>query len=94
MSMPPLTWMPPWMSETARIFAPASKHMRAAIEPTLPKPCTTIRLPLSVSPRRGAASRAISMSPRPVASTRPREPPSDRGLPVTTAVTVWRACME
>ena len=50
--------------------------------------------PAASRPRRGAASRAMSMRPRPVASTRPREPPSERGLPVTTEVTVWRACME
>ncbi len=76
------------------IFAPASWHMRAAIEPTLPNPWTTIRLPASVKPFSGAASRQISIRPRPVASTRPREPPSERGLPVTTEVTVWRACIE
>ena len=33
-------------------------------------------------------------TPRPVASRRPREPPMLIGLPVTTAVTVWRMCME
>jgi len=86
--------MPPWMSDTATIFAPASWHIRAAIEPTLPKPWTTMRLPGSFRPRSGAASRAISIRPRPVASTRPRDPPRERGLPVTTAVTVWRACIE
>ena len=32
--------------------------------------------------------------PRPVASFRPREPPMLSGFPVTTAVTVWRICME
>ena len=88
MSMPFGMTMPPAMSETAMIFAPASWHMRAAIEPTLPKPWTTIRLPASVKPRSGAASRQMSIRPRPVASTRPREPPSERGLPVTTDVTV------
>ena len=34
------------------------------------------------------------MQPRPVASGRPRDPPRFSGLPVTTAVTVWRLCME
>ena len=34
------------------------------------------------------------MTPRPVASTRPRDPPIVIGLPVTTLVTVWRMCME
>ena len=76
------------MSDTASTRAPASWHIRAATDPTLPNPWTTTRLPESVKPRRGAASRAISMSPRPVASTRPREPPSESGLPVTTDVTV------
>ena len=66
MSIPFGLTMPPSMSETAMIFAPASWHMRAAIEPTLPKPWTTIRLPASVKPRSGAASRQMSISPRPV----------------------------
>ncbi len=34
------------------------------------------------------------MQPRPVASRRPSEPPISTGFPVTTAVTVWRLCME
>jgi hypothetical protein len=34
------------------------------------------------------------MQPRPVASGRPRDPPSAIGLPVTTPVVVWRWCME
>jgi hypothetical protein len=33
----------------------------------------------------------VKRTPRPVASRRPSEPPSATGLPVTTAVTVWRA---
>jgi len=34
------------------------------------------------------------MTPRPVASTRPREPPRETGFPVTTDVTVWPTCIE
>ena len=41
-----------------------------------------------------SASRVENMQPRPVASRRPSEPPIATGLPVTTAVTVWRLCME
>src|SRR5437667_277416 len=40
------------------------------------------------------ASWQTTMMRRPVASRRPREPPMLSGLPVTTAVTVWRMCME
>ena len=35
-----------------------------------------------------------TVTPRPVASFLPREPPRLTGLPVTTLVTVWRMCME
>ena len=41
-----------------------------------------------------ADSRAAIMTPRPVASRRPSEPPISTGLPVTTAVAVWPTCME
>ena len=40
------------------------------------------------------ASSQTTETPRPVASWRPREPPRLTGLPVTTALTVWRMCME
>ncbi len=66
----------------------------AVIEPTLPNPCTATRVPLIGMPSFLSASRVTSMQPRPVASRRPREPPISTGLPVTTAVTVWRLCME
>ena len=66
----------------------------AALEPTLPNPWMMTRV-LS----RGMLSFLMDssqmiMTPRPVASRRPREPPMFSGLPVTTAVTVWRMCME
>ena len=41
-----------------------------------------------------AGALAFSFHPRPVASGRPSEPPKSSGLPVTTAVTVWRMCIE
>ncbi len=66
----------------------------AATEPTLPKPCTATRVPSTGMRSRFSASRVTSMHPRPVASRRPSEPPISTGLPVTTAVTVWRLCME
>ena len=34
------------------------------------------------------------MTPRPVASTRPRDPPTQSGLPVTTAGVCARRCIE
>ncbi|MGZ3330858.1 MAG: Glu/Leu/Phe/Val family dehydrogenase, partial [Gemmatimonadaceae bacterium] len=39
-------------------------------------------------------ARVAIMTPRPVASWRPSEPPISTGLPVTTAVTVWPMRME
>ena len=66
----------------------------AATEPTLPKPWTTTRVPSIGIRKRLSASRVTSIQPRPVASRRPSEPPISTGLPVTTAVTVWRLCME
>ena len=62
--------------------------MRAAQEPTLPNPCTTTRLPSGVSPSPGAAWVKQMITPRPVAASRPYEPPSEIGLPVTMAG-VW-----
>jgi hypothetical protein len=66
----------------------------AATDPTFPKPWTTTRVPSTGMRRRFSASRVTSIQPRPVASRRPSEPPISTGLPVTTAVTVWRLCME
>ena len=40
------------------------------------------------SPMRRAASRPVTNTPRPVALTRPSEPPRSIGLPVTTPVAV------
>ncbi len=82
-----LTMVPVW-SCTATILAPASAKSSAATEPTLPKPCTAMRAPRRSMPRRRAASRPVTNTPRPVAFTRPSEPPRCRGFPVTTPVAV------
>ncbi len=65
----------------------------AEIEPTLPNPCTATVAVLMSKPRCLADSRAEIITPRPVASRRPSDPPSSSGLPVTTAVDVWPTCM-
>ena len=62
--------------------------IRAAHEPTLPKPCTTTRVSDGLRPSAGAASLKHITTPRPVAASRPSEPPSEIGLPVTIAG-VW-----
>src|SRR5712664_2041166 len=67
---------------------PASYISTAALEPTLPKPCTMTRLPSRDKPSFLQASSQTIITPRPVASRRPREPPMLMGFPVTTAVTV------
>ena len=76
------------------IFAPCKKNIFAEIDPTLPKPWTATRASFSGTPWALPASRPAIMTPRPVASSRPRDPPIVMGLPVTTLVTVWRMCME
>src|SRR2546425_10120925 len=52
--------------------------------PTFPNPWTATVAPLRLSFTFDAASRVAYMSPRDVASSRPREPPITSGLPVTT----------
>ena len=51
-------------------------------------PCTATRAPSRFMPSRRAASRPVTNTPRPVALTRPSEPPRCSGLPVTTPVAV------
>ncbi len=79
---------------TAMTLAPASWNSLAATLPTLPKPCTTMRAPLISRPRLRAASTPTTNTPRPVASRRPSEPPSEIGLPVTTPVDVLPSFIE
>src|SRR5712691_11372043 len=52
--------------------------------PTFPNPWTATVAPFRLSFAFDAASRVAYMSPRDVASSRPREPPITSGLPVTT----------
>src|SRR5919106_1556541 len=85
---------PPDLSDTAITTAPSLAIRSADTDPTLPNPCTTTRAPLGDRPSFASASRVTNMHPRPVASRRPSDPPISTGLPVTTAVTVWRLCME
>ena len=53
--------------------------------PTLPKPCTATWVSSGRFPARLMTSSVTNATPRPVASVRPREPPSSTGFPVTTA---------
>ena len=82
-------WMAAVESDTARTVAPSLTISCAAIEPALPKPCTTTVDVVRSMPR---CSRrlddAVNTAPRAVASLRPSEPPSEIGLPVTTPGTV------
>ena len=86
--------MPPLLSLTAMIFIPASAISRAAVEPTLPNPCTATVAPSARIFFFASAQRVTTRQPRPVASLRPSEPPIATGLPVTTPVTVCRLCIE
>src|SRR5437867_1007061 len=77
---------PPETSDTAMTFAPASAwSSRARCPPTLPNPWMTTRLPLSGIPKSRAYSIITYITPRPVASSRPSDPPRETGLPVTAA---------
>ena len=62
--------------------------------PTFPKPCTATVHWEGLRPSRFIAPMVVVMTPRPVASRRPSEPPMSSGLPVTTAVSVRLACIE
>ena len=87
-SIPLGAWIAPNASDTPTTLAPRSATIRAAHEPTLPKPWMTTRVSASSRPSAGAASCRQMTTPRPVAASRPSEPPSEIGLPVTIAG-VW-----
>ncbi|MNH27560.1 hypothetical protein D3C79_876770 [compost metagenome] len=80
-----------WITTTR---APMPTNRRAASLPTLPKPCTATLAPSSCTPKRLATSQPVTNTPRPVAFSRPREPPRWIGLPVTTPVMVVPWFME
>src|SRR5947209_138961 len=94
MSSPCGRYRPPDLSDTATITAPSLDSRSALTDPTFPNPWIATRAPFRDMPSRASASRVTNMTPRPVASRRPSDPPISTGLPVTTAVTVWRLCME
>ena len=64
------------------------------MEPTFPKPWMATRQPAFFMPSFTKALSQHIITPRPVASLRPAEPPSSMGLPVTTAVVAWPTCIE
>ena len=80
-------YTPPRESLAATSTAPIRCRVSAATEPTLPNPWTATRAPSSGIPSVFAASRAAKAQPNPVASSRPKEPPTDTSFPVTTAGT-------
>ena len=87
-SRPRGLWIVPDTSWIVVTLAPASAKPRAATAPTLPKPWTQTRAPGIGTPALCAAAWPTTNTPRPVASWRPRLPPSEIGLPVTTPVDV------
>src|SRR3989454_2309209 len=85
-SSPLSLYIPPDTSLTATTVAPASLlSKRARWLPTLPKPWITTRPPLIGIPKSRAYSCITYITPRPVASSRPSDPPRAIGFPVTTA---------
>ena len=94
MSMPFPLYSPPVLFDTPMILYPRRLIRRAALEPTLPEPWMITRVWSRFIRSLLRASSQTIINPRPVASLRPFEPPNSSGFPVTTAVTVWRTCME
>jgi len=86
--MPSAAAIAPPASATPTILAPSCCIRRAAQAPTFPKPCITNVAPEGSRSISGAASRNTWTTPRPVAASRPKEPSSAIGLPVTQAG-VW-----
>ena len=84
---------PPEESLAATIRHPWSCKRYDATAPTLPNPCTATFAPASGIPRCRVASRVTKVTPRPVASTRPKDPPIASGLPVTTEGVEYPRCM-
>ena len=76
------------------ILKPALDMRRALMPPTLPKPWMMTSVSLGSFFNLASACWQTIIQPRPVASERPLLPPSEMGLPVTTAVVAWRLCME
>jgi hypothetical protein len=71
-------------SLTATTRYPRATAVRAAHDPTLPNPWTAIATLGRERPHSSTISSTMTMHPRPVADSRPSEPPSGTGLPVTT----------
>ena len=81
--MPASLVIAPVASEAPTIFEPSCCMIRAAHEPTLPKPWTAKVVSPGARPIWGAASRNMKTQPRPVACSRPSDPSRATGLPVT-----------
>src|SRR5437764_480292 len=78
----------------ATTAAPSSCRNFARNEPTLPNPCTATFMPASRRSCFATASRMQKRLPRAVASSRPSDPPTLSGLPVTTPSTEWPLFIE
>ena len=78
---------------SSTIFASASWSSLAETEPALPNPWTATRAPSSGIPRYLSASAAVSITPRPVASWRPSDPPISIGFPVTELMALHPSVM-
>ncbi len=83
MSSPLGLYKVPDTSDTPTTLAPFSWRSCAATEPTFPNPCTATVEPAIFRPSRARSSSTTIITPRPVASRRPRAPPTARSFPVT-----------
>ena len=92
MSRPVALWTPPFLSLTPTISRPRREEHRA--RPTDVAEALNADRALSGEADVLGGLAHGDHHPRPVASPRPRDPPSSTGLPVTTAVSVWPTCIE
>src|SRR5438477_1754909 len=86
-------YKPPPISASPTILYPDLAIKSAAIEPTFPNPWITVRQPSFFIPSFSTALSTQIITPRPVASFLPRDPPSSIGLPLTTAVVACPTCI-
>src|SRR5262249_41127986 len=76
--------IPPRESDMATTRAPSLWRIRATMAPAFPAPWPTTPAPVRLMPTDFEASRMVNWHPRAVASFLPSDPPTERGLPVTT----------
>ena len=92
--MPYLFTTAPFESDSATTRAPSSARSPARLRPTVPNPWIATRVSGKRRPSFWSAVRMQLRTPRAVAPSRPTDPPTASGLPVTTPSTEWPTFIE